>query len=83
MPDSFKHPADLPIAPLGNSDSVPTVGPFTAPDLNRAKLGKTIIQLDTIEQFLFLFFIQGPKNTNSILTLQAKTRMHKIVGQLT
>ena len=46
-------------------------------------MGHTIIQLDTVKQQLLFVLAQGTQNAHGIFALQAKARVHQIIGQLT
>ena len=80
--DRFKHAAHFAVATFRNRHAVPAISAFAAAGFNGAELSHAIIELHTFEQALFFFGIQGAQNAHGVFTLQTKTRVHQLVGQL-
>ena len=79
----LQHAPDFAISPLRNGHPVPAIGPLSASILDGAKAGQPVIQHDPIEQFLLFHIAQCPQHPNSVLSLQSKSGVHQLVGQLT
>jgi hypothetical protein len=83
MSDSLKHPTHLAIAALGNSHTIPAIGSLSPAIFDGSKLCESIIQSDSVKEHLFFFLSQRPQNSDSVLSLKTKPRVHQIVGQFT
>ena len=82
MANGFNHAANLPVAPLGNGDPVPTVGALAPAVFNRAELRHAIVQHHAGQQGFLLFGTQGPKNAHGIFPLQTESGVHQLIGQV-
>ena len=82
MAHRLKHPPHFAVASLCNRDTVPTVDALaTASLLDGAKLRRTIVEHNPVEQTLLFGRAQRPEHPHRVLALQAKARMHQLVGQ--
>ena len=83
MPHSFHHASHLTVAPLRDGHAVPAVGAFAAAILDRAELGRAVLEHHAVQEFLLFILAQSTQDTHGILALQTKTRVHELIGQLT
>ena len=81
MAYGFDHAAHLAVAALGDGDAVPAVGAFATAVFDGRELRHAVVQLHAFEQTLFFFFGQAAQHPHGVFTLQAKTRVHQVVGQ--
>ena len=81
MADRFEHAPHFPIAPFGNRNPVPAVGPLPAAGFNGAKRSHAIVERHTLKQPLFLLVAKRAQYTNRILPLQPKSGVHELVSQ--
>jgi hypothetical protein len=81
--DRFKHAAHFAVAALRNSHLVPAVSALAATGFKGAELSHAVVELHTFQQAFFLFVVQGAQHPHSVFALQAKTRVHQLVGELT
>ncbi len=82
MANGFKHAADFAVASLGNRNFVPAVSTFSTTGFYGAKLGNAIFKRHPFKQAFLLFIVQSAQHPHCVFTLQAKTRMHQLIGQL-
>ena len=82
MTNCLEHAAHFAVAAFRNRHAVPAIGAFAATGFNGAELSHAIVELHTFEQALFFFGIQGAQDAHGVFTLQTKTRVHQLVGQL-
>jgi hypothetical protein len=79
--DRLKHAAHFAVAAFRNRHLVPTVGALAATGFKRAELSHAVVELNTLQQAFFLFVVQRTQHTDSVFTLQTKTRVHQLVGE--
>lgn len=81
--DGFHDAAHFAITALTNHDPIPAIGALATNILTAQHLSRSVFELDTVNQTLFLFIVNPPEHTHSVLTLPAVTRMHQLVRKLT
>ena len=78
----LKHTSYFTVSALRNGHPVPAIRAFATALFNRAKLGHAVVELDTIGQSLLFLPAQGSQNSNGVLPLQSKARVHQMICQL-
>ena len=81
--NSLEHAAYLPVTTFRNRHAIPAVSTFATARINGSKLRYAVFQRHAFQKPFFFFVRQCAKHANRILPLQAKTRMHQPIGQLT
>ena len=79
----FHHAPHFAVTAFGDGDAVPAVGAFATAVFNRAELRRAVVEHHAVEQFLLFILAQGTQDTDRVFALQAETRVHELVGQLT
>ncbi len=83
MANGLEHAPHFAVAPLGNRDPIPAIGPFTTTSFDGPELGNAIIKGDPLKEAFFFFVVERTQHADSVFALQAETGMHQLVGQFT
>ena len=77
--EQFSH---LTVAPLGDHHAVPAVHAFATTVFDRLEAGALTVNLDAFEQALTWLGFERAQHPHSVFALDAKARMHQLIGQL-